>query len=103
MSTPQKCEWCGLFHGDQKCYLVKAIEYEGTFVKRVEFFSTAEMMGGSTFRAIPAAAPDLKLGSTGGFISHQICQSCQGKGAHLNGSLVTICETCNGSGQVART
>jgi len=39
------CRWCGLMHGEAKCYLVKAIEYyqDGT-VKRVEFLTGADYM-----------------------------------------------------------
>lgn len=38
IANSANCQWCGMIHG-AKCPLVKAIEYEGGMVKRVEFFA----------------------------------------------------------------
>lgn len=39
-----KCQTCGTDHGDQKCYLIKALEYypDGT-LRRIEYLTPADM------------------------------------------------------------
>lgn len=50
-----KCRWCGAYH-DEKCPIVKAIEYhqDGT-VKRVEFLTPADQM--QPLMSPPATVP----------------------------------------------
>lgn len=57
MDALTTCHWCGETHG-VKCPYVKSIEYyESGEVKKVEFFSLAEMTSSLIYNPLPYGPP----------------------------------------------
>jgi hypothetical protein len=55
METPngpdRQCPWCGLIH-PAMCPRIKAIDYEGGLIKRIEFHSPALGMSAETVKPL---------------------------------------------------